>query len=244
MQEIRSSNPPVVTGICDPNKYQARHYCSLKLGLKLKYLKNDVTNVKTRKTKQKKLNLTKEEKTATEEVTEGTNIIITNADKGGAVVIMNTDDYINEVNGQLSDEDSYKQLPNDPTLQSHEMVYNTIERFQKENLLLKKTAKGLKIFNSKTPIFYIKPKIHKENNPRRPVINPINCQTSEISCFVDHYLQPVVTEIPSYIIDTNGFIKNINNLTVPKDSIQTLWMSTFTYQHSESRRYSCCKKEV
>ena len=30
MQEIRSSNPPVVTGICDPNKSRARHYRSLK----------------------------------------------------------------------------------------------------------------------------------------------------------------------------------------------------------------------
>ena len=38
-QEIRSSNPPVVTGICDPNKARARHHYNLKLGLKLKYLK-------------------------------------------------------------------------------------------------------------------------------------------------------------------------------------------------------------
>ena len=26
MQEIRSSNPPVVTEICDPNKFRARHH--------------------------------------------------------------------------------------------------------------------------------------------------------------------------------------------------------------------------
>ena len=26
MQVIRSSNPPVVTGICDPNKSRARHH--------------------------------------------------------------------------------------------------------------------------------------------------------------------------------------------------------------------------
>ena len=39
MQEIRSSNPPVVTGICDSNKSWARHHRSLKLGSKLKYLK-------------------------------------------------------------------------------------------------------------------------------------------------------------------------------------------------------------
>ena len=45
MQEIRSSNSPVVTGICDPNKSRTRHHRNLKLGSKLKYLygisKND-----------------------------------------------------------------------------------------------------------------------------------------------------------------------------------------------------------
>ena len=44
---------------------------------------------------------------------------------------MNTDDYINEANHQLSDKDNYRQGLNDPTLQNNEMVNNTIERFQK-----------------------------------------------------------------------------------------------------------------
>ena len=38
MQGIRSSNPPVVTGICDLNKSRACHHRSLKFGSKLKYL--------------------------------------------------------------------------------------------------------------------------------------------------------------------------------------------------------------
>ena len=38
MQEIRSSNLPIITGICDPNKARARHHRSLKFGPKLKYL--------------------------------------------------------------------------------------------------------------------------------------------------------------------------------------------------------------
>ena len=37
MQEICSSNSPVVTGTCNPNKFRARHYNSLKIGSKLKY---------------------------------------------------------------------------------------------------------------------------------------------------------------------------------------------------------------
>ena len=51
-----------------------------------------------------------------EELAGRTDIIITNAEVGGAVVIMNTDDYINQANRQFSDKDNYKQLPNDPTL--------------------------------------------------------------------------------------------------------------------------------
>ena len=34
----------------------------------------------------------------------------------------------------------------------------------------KKTAEGLKIIYPKTPKFYITPKVHKENNPGRPII--------------------------------------------------------------------------
>ena len=76
-------------------------------------------------------------------------------------------------------------------------------------------AEGLKSVNPKRPKFYISPKIHKENNPGRPAINSINCHTSEISRFVDHHLQPLVREIPSYIKDTNNFVNKINNFPVP-----------------------------
>ena len=99
------------------------------------------------------------------------------------------------------------------------MVNNTIERFQKEDAWSRKTANSLKIFNPKTPKQYMTPKIHKENNPERPVISSITCHTSEILRFVDHYPQPVVKEIPSYIKDTNDFVKKINDLTVPKNWI-------------------------
>ena len=168
--------------------------------------------------KNPKPNLSKGEQKAMEELAKRKDIIITNADKGGAVVIMDVEKYINEANRQLSDKRNYKKLQEDPTLQHSNLVNDTIDRFKKENLLSKKLADGLKSVNPKTPKFYISPKIHKENNPGRPVINSINCHTSEISRFVDHHLQPVVREIPSYIKDTNDFINKIDNFTVPPNS--------------------------
>ena len=51
------------------------------------------------------------------------------------------------------------------------------------------------------------PKIHKPNNLGALVIGLIECHKSEISGFVDQFFQTVVKQIPSYIKDTNHFIK-------------------------------------
>ena len=61
------------------------------------------------------------------ELTKRKYLIITNASKAGAVVIVNTDSYIKEANQQLFDKTSYKQLTQDPTLQHNRMVNQNIE---------------------------------------------------------------------------------------------------------------------
>ena len=151
--------------------------------------------------KNSKPSLSKGEQKAMEELAKRKDIIITNADEGGAVVIMDVEKYINKANRQLSDKRNYKTLQDDPTLHHSKLVNDTINRFKKVNLLSKKLADGLKSVNPETPKFYISPKIHKENNPGRQVINSVNCHTSEISRLVDHHLRPLVREIPSYIKD-------------------------------------------
>ena len=51
------------------------------------------------------------------------------------------------------------------------------------------------------------------------VINSIECHTSKISRFAHHHLQPVVTQISSYIKDANHFFNRVNNFSVPVDSV-------------------------
>ena len=140
-----------------------------------------------------------------EELSKRNNPIITKADKGGTVVVIDTDNYIKEANRQLSDKASYKQLTEDPTLQHNRMLKQTIQRFKNEKLLSQKTAGDLKVSNSKTPKFYISPKTHTPKNPGRPMINSIEYHIPEISLFVDHHLQTVVQRIPSYIKDKKSF---------------------------------------
>ena len=101
-------------------------------------------------------------------------IIITNANKGGTVVLMFVNDYIREGKRQLNDLKNYKVPAKDPTTANNNLVKKTIDRFTKH-------CNGLKNPSSRTPQFYISPKIHKERNPGRPVVSSINFYTANIS---------------------------------------------------------------
>ena len=73
-------------------------------------MENDISALIKQPTKKLKSNLTYKEHTAMEELAKRKDLIITNADKGRAVVIMDTVSYIKEHNQQLSDKSTYKQL--------------------------------------------------------------------------------------------------------------------------------------
>ena len=73
-------------------------------------------------------------------------------------------------------------------------------------------AKLLKPEQSRTPIFYMLPKIHKINNPGRPVISSVNSHTEKISAYVDEYLRPIAERLPSHIRDTTDYIQRIKVL--------------------------------
>ena len=157
-------------------------------------------------------NLSKNERKSLKQLKDREDIIITKADKGGAVVILNTEDYIKEANRQLNDESAYKQLNDDPTESHTEKVINTINNLKEQNLLSDSTAKKLIPDHVKTPNFYLLPKVHKENHLGRPVISSVSCHTSAISTLVDYHLQPYVKQLKSYVKDTTDFINKIEHL--------------------------------
>ena len=119
-------------------------------------------------------NLTKNERTSMKELSEREDIIITKDDKGGAVVIVDVKDYIKEAEGQLNDTENYRKLQEDPTATNMKLVNDTIERFKNQKSINKKVAEGLKRNDPKTLKFYLRPKIHKEGNPGRPVVSSVN----------------------------------------------------------------------
>ena len=155
---------------------------------------------------------------AMQELQSRSDIVITDAEKVGAVVILDVADYVKEAERQINNNENYRKIIYDPTTANNETIHKAISRFQKENLLTKNISQGLKTGNPKTPLFYLKPKIHKEGNSGRPVISSINCHTSKISEYVDYHLQPVVKVIPSCVQSTTDFFRKINQIEFVPDN--------------------------
>ena len=158
-------------------------------------------------------NLSKEERDALYSLKNDNTIVIKGADKGSAVVVWDREDYLKEAHKQLSDEEVYEEVTNDPsTLESTN--FTALNKIRARGHL---SAGNLKYFFSKDPKFarfYLLPKIYKwlHNVPDRPVISNWCYHAENISLFLDYHLQPLAKKVESYIKGTNHFLKNLKEL--------------------------------
>ena len=72
----------------------------------------------------------------------------------------------------------------------------------------KAIRENLQMKNPRIPSFYLLPKIHKLNNPGRPIVNSIGSVTEKISAFVDLHQRRFAPRIPSYVKDTTHFYQH------------------------------------
>ena len=146
-------------------------------------------------------NLSSEEWSALKSLKKRKDIVIKAADKGGAVVVWRADLYQKEALRQLSDTSFYAKVDKDLTLINQNIVKNTInDLIAKQELPA--TAKNLIITTPRTSCIYFLPKIHKSNNPGRPIVSACSCPTELISSYLDKIMAPIVKTLPSYIKDS------------------------------------------
>ena len=115
------------------------------------------------------------------------------AEKGSAAVIWDRNDYLKEVEKQLSDKSSYletKVIKKD-LVDLVEQSNNMFENLQRKSVI-KEREKNYFKFNFKKATnlgkLYLLPKIHKDlsNVPARPVISNCGTPTEKVSEFLDH----------------------------------------------------------
>ena len=175
-------------------------------------------------TEKKKSNFSQQEWKCINDLKNDTSITIKEADKGNAVIIMNSDYYKRLVLNIINDEHYYIKYPS----------YSSQKIFKQLNELIAKYGIGLTDkerayitdFECKESNFYGLPKVHKSqtisdacmNNtssyievsePKdlklRPIVAGPCCETHRLSNFIDILLKPYVSKVRSYIKDTSDF---------------------------------------
>ena len=187
-----------------------------------------------------KNNLSQNQLKALYDLINNTNITIKEADKGGAIVIMNTDYYLSKIQDMLNDPNNYRQI-------SENIDRNIISKIKKhcskhKHILTIKETDYITNFISKTSNFYGLPKLHKSIEietailaqkseyiellePKdlkfRPIVAGPSCPTHRLSNITDILLQPFLEKVKSYTRDNLHFLNLLPQHTDPDTLLVT-----------------------
>lgn len=193
------------------------------------------------RTQTKYSNLTKRGKEALEDLASDKTIIIKEADKGGATVLMDRETYINSIWEQLNNVEFYQEIPDDPGKSISGLIQMVLVEASNLGYILETTAKSLTKSQYRTPTFYTLPKIHKPGNPPpgRPIVSGCDSLLEPLSKFLDYFLQPLLLKTKSYLKDTQDLIDKIEDMILPENTVLLTLDVTALYtniQHSEAYR--------
>ena len=169
------------------------------------------------KTKRRpRFNTTRHERKAIGTLKKNTEIIIKPADKGEAIVIMDKSDYIKEGERQLQQTQHYMKLDDFEKTKNKYIkeVETSLRSLKNREYIDDDIFKILFRPNPRTSNLYLLPKIHKKNNPGRPIINSVGSLTETISALVDEILRKYSKLAKSYIKDTSHFLQEIQNIEI------------------------------
>ena len=109
-------------------------------------------------------NLSRQEEIALKDLRSHKNILVTKADKGNAVVVMNRVDYKNQIGRMLQDEIVYKRITDkrrNPTSKTETELQERLLKLKDTGFLTDNEYKKVRPFDSYPAAFYGLPKVHK-----------------------------------------------------------------------------------
>lgn len=178
-----------------------------------------------------KYNMIYKQRKALHELQQLTNITIKEADKGGAIVIMDTDFYEQKIHTLLNNKDTYKRIPKNIDKETLMKINQLIHKYG--DILTEKEKDYLTNFDFENSTFYGLPKIHKseeiiravssqEHNcvnvvnvlrpsdlQFRPIVAGPNCPTHRLSHLIDLLLKPFLQNTKSYVRDDLDFLTKL-----------------------------------
>ena len=172
-------------------------------------------------------NTTKKQTKAIWSLDRNKNITIKPADKGASIVIMDTKDYAEAIEQQLSNTKYYKTIPQPLRFRNAERTTTQLQSMERRKVITKKELDWLTPEEDpKARHFYGLPKIHKEkakwsNNlpPLRPITSDVGSESHKTALYIDKHIKPLSTTHKSYLKDTWHFLDVISNTPIPDNAL-------------------------
>ncbi|XP_014676727.1 PREDICTED: uncharacterized protein LOC106816618 [Priapulus caudatus] len=166
-----------------------------------------------------KPNITKEEKSAIFKLKREPSIMILPADKGKATVVVDKDDYEKQVNTMLSDVKTYGKLKKDPTTKYKSKLVAILQRLKREDKITEAQYKFLYPTAENVPRIYCTPKIHKEGNPYRPIVDYTGSIAYNLSKSLADLLAPLVGTTEHHIKNSTELAEELKTIRMKPDEI-------------------------
>ena len=166
--------------------------------------------------KPRRFNLSKDEIKTLNEIKVIEDIVITQADKGGKIVIMDKIDYINKIEEKLNDTNVYEEIKKDPTSTIKTEISKKVTKLLNQNKITEQTKYYLTSIDD-LPKIRGQPKLHKNDKPMRIVTCSRDTITSPLSQFTFNIIKELRTTLEGVICNTSSFVKNIAKIKLDQD---------------------------
>ena len=139
-----------------------------------------------------------------------TDVIVTTADKGVALVIMEKNEYIKKAE-ELLNTDTYKKIPEDPTNKQKNRLINILKNIKTEGGLNEETYRRLYPTGAVSSKFYGLSKVHKPGIPLRPIVSSTGTATYKTAKELARILKPLVGSSIHHVQNTRDFVEQIKD---------------------------------
>ncbi|CAJ0919645.1 unnamed protein product [Ranitomeya imitator] len=153
-------------------------------------------------------NLTQCERLSLDQLSSDKTLIIKPADEGGATVIMDKTDYLEEVFRQLNDTSVYKMIPHNPLNRIAQKIKPVLDFHLQAGTIDSKMRDFLIKSDPVPPIFYILPKIHKRQfkPPGRPIVSLTDSILSPLAIVLENNPHTIVIRSLGPLLTTSFLI--------------------------------------
>ena len=148
--------------------------------------------------------------------------MVLTADKGVALVVIDTVDYIRKAKEILEDTNTYRVINTDPNSRLKNKVINILSRTKAATGMQDNIYKKMYPTGVSPPKFYGLPKIHKKNIPLRPIVSSIGSVAYGVAKVSAEIIKPLMGCSQHHVHNSQQFAEEMKEMKLEKGGMHYL----------------------